>query len=235
MNYSIHFMGDSAIIIHFEIKADESFPLLQLIAKDIERQLGSIILEVVPAYQSITIHYTPSILSHDRMAELEEILKTMPRLNNHSTLSHSRKVIIPVCYDEEYAPDLQQLCHQLALSKEEFISLHTRPVYSVHFIGFTPGFPFLIGLPPQLSASRKPNPRLKVKAGSVGIAGSQTGIYPEDSPGGWQIIGRTPVPLFITSKSPPSYLCPGDTVVFTSISSTEYKLKLNHLTTRNDT
>ena len=128
-----------------------------------------------------------------------------------------RTVSIPVCYEEQYAPDLQQLAIATNTSVEEVIRIHTSKPYKVYMLGFLPGFAYLGELDEKISMPRKPQPH-QVVAGSVGIAGRQTGIYPLASPGGWQIIGRTPLKLFDPGKEDPTLLKTGDMVQFTSIS-----------------
>ncbi|WP_335870792.1 5-oxoprolinase subunit PxpB [Bacillus sp. 2205SS5-2] len=220
--YRIDFMGDSAIIIQLHAEFKQIFSLIRHVTRVIENTLGDEILDIVPAYQSITLYYPPLTLYREKLLEIDHLVK-MALQHNSSTSSPSRTLQIPVCYEEKYAIDLPYLCKELNLSSSQFILQHTEPIYHVQFIGFTPGFPFLSGLPATLAYPRKKTPRLKVPAGSVGIAGPQTGIYPEASPGGWQIIGRTPLKLFNINQSPPSFFRPGDAVQFTSISSSEFR------------
>jgi inhibitor of KinA len=130
---------------------------------------------------------------------------------------NGRIVTIPVSYGGEWGPDLAEVAERAGLSMEEAISLHSTAEYRVAMIGFAPGFPYLAGLPERLASPRKATPRQAVPAGSVGIAGVQTGIYPLSSPGGWQLIGRTSVTLFDPRRDPPSLLAPGDRVHFIPI------------------
>jgi inhibitor of KinA len=136
--------------------------------------------------------------------------------------SRGSAIEIPVCYDDKFAPDLDQVCYHTGLTAEQVIDLHSGAAYRVNCLGFTPGFPYLSGLPAELNTPRRPVPRKGVPAGSVGIGGNQTGIYPSTSPGGWNIIGRTPMRLFTPQKNPPALLCAGDVVRFRPITRREF-------------
>ena len=131
----------------------------------------------------------------------------------------SKKWIIPVCYENNFAPDIIKLSRALKLDVNELIHLHSKNTYKVYFIGFLPGFPYLSGLDPRLHYQRKVNPKLNVPKGSIAIGGKQTGIYTTDSPGGWHIIGYTPISLFNPKTSPPCFIQPGDTICFEKIDS----------------
>ncbi len=135
-----------------------------------------------------------------------------------------RLVEIPVCYGSEYGPDLEDVAALHELTSAEVIRRHSAPPYRVQFLGFLPGFAYLSGLPPGLETPRRDTPRLSVPAGAVGIGGAQTGVYPLESPGGWQIIGRTPLILFDLNREPPALLRAGDRVRFVPISEETYHL-----------
>jgi inhibitor of KinA len=130
---------------------------------------------------------------------------------------------IPVCYDAEFGFDLNRVAEHTKLSKREIVDLHGAGEYRVACIGFVPGFTFLSGLPKNLATPRRDVPRKEIPAGSVGIGGAQTGIYPLRSPGGWNLIGRSPLRLFDASKNPPTLLCPGDRVRFRAITREEFE------------
>jgi inhibitor of KinA len=134
-----------------------------------------------------------------------------------------RPVEIPVCYDREFAPDLEEVARHAQISTKEVVDLHTGAEYRVACIGFVPGFPFLAGLPKTLATPRRATPRKEIPPGSVGIGGAQTGIYPLRSPGGWNLIGRTPLKLFEPAKDPPTVLCAGDRVRFRAITRQEFE------------
>jgi inhibitor of KinA len=129
----------------------------------------------------------------------------------------TRSITIPVCYDPEFGLDIEAVAAHHHYSVEEVIRLHTSATYLVYFLGFSPGFAYLGGLPQSLRTPRLATPRSQVAAGSVGIAGDQAGVYPIDSPGGWRLIGRTPVRMFDASANPPARLQPGDQVRFSAI------------------
>jgi len=134
-----------------------------------------------------------------------------------------RVVTIPTVYGGEFGPDLPFVAEQCGLTEEQVIRLHTRPTYYVYMLGFTAGYPYLGGMPKRLTTPRLPSPRLRVPAGSVGIGGNQTGVYPVESPGGWRLIGRTPLTLFDPSWEVPVLIRPGDQVKFVRISPDEFK------------
>ena len=171
--------------------------------------------EAVPAYTSLLVHYDPLRLDFSEVVkQIEDIL---PRLEMAAAQSTARLVEIPVTYGGEYGPDLETVAIARGLSPEAVIQIHSQTEYLVYMIGFTPGFPYLGGLDERIATPRRESPRTLVPAGSVGIAGQQTGIYPLDSPGGWQILGRTPLDLFDPTREPPSLLTPGDRVRFVPV------------------
>jgi inhibitor of KinA len=134
-----------------------------------------------------------------------------------------RRVQIPVCYDEEFALDLERIANHTSLTPDAIIALHSSAEYTVACIGFMPGFPFLAGLPQQLRVPRLKSPRTKVSAGSVAIANAQAGVYPLESPGGWNVLGRSPLRLFRVDETPPTLLQPGDRVRFRRITRGEFE------------
>ncbi len=170
--------------------------------------------DISTAYNSLTIYLNKDILSIEKeIYKLNEIYKYgLENTNKKNCIWH-----IPVCYDKELAPDLKSYLTSKKMSLQQFIHLHAR-LYTVYFLGFLPGFPYLGGLAKELYMSRKPIPDLTVEKGSVGIGGRQTGIYSIDSPGGWHIIGKTPVSFFDVTKNPPCFLKAGDKIIFESIS-----------------
>jgi len=184
------------------------------------------VLDIIPAYCSITIVYDlfllrkqTSGLAYDFIKD--EIEKEIKKVNWKSE-SRPKALEIPVCYDELLAPDLSSLAKEKKLSVEKIIQKHSNKTYRVHMIGFLPGFAYLAKVDKSISMPRKSKPAVLVKAGSVGIAGEQTGIYPLDSPGGWNIIGRTPLQLFSAKRKDPVLLKAGDEVRFTPITLKEF-------------
>ncbi len=179
------------------------------------------VLSVVPTYRSLFVHYDPWECSFEKLAlHLEDHLK---KLKNESPRQES-VVEIPVCYGGEFGPDLNFVASHCSLSPKEVILLHSSPVYHVYMIGFTPGFPYLGGLDSRLFTPRRKTPRIRIAPGSVGIADQQTGIYPLESPGGWQIIGRSPLELFDPDRNPPALVQAGMSIRFRPINKDEYSL-----------
>ena len=171
------------------------------------------ILNLHPAYASVLVEFDPRLRSH---AEVESLVRgTDDRVP--SSDSACRTVEISVRYGGEFGPDLEDVARHGGLSPERVVELHAAALYLVHFLGFSPGFPYLGGLPPELATPRLESPRKLVPSGSVAIGGSHAGIYPVDSPGGWRIIGRTPLRLFDAAATPPALLAMGDRVRFVPI------------------
>ncbi|MCZ7624821.1 MAG: 5-oxoprolinase subunit PxpB [Candidatus Methylomirabilis sp.] len=172
------------------------------------------VVEAVPTYRSLAIYYNPLVISREALRQwigrlddsVESLVEQPPRLME-----------IPTIYGGAYGPDLEFVACRNGLSPDEVVRLHADPTYHVYMLGFMAGFPYLGDLPARLAAPRLSTPRLKVPAGSVGIGGGQTGIYPIESPGGWRIIGRTPLRLFDPSAAKPTLLLPGDRVRFVPI------------------
>lgn len=225
--YRIFSLGDSAITVDFGNCIDET------INKDVISRFNQLqqqpfpgIIEVVPAYSSLTIHYDMPALRKKLRDGLtifewvkEQLIERLEQAAEHSALKE-RLMRIPVCYEKEFAPDIQQLAATKNISVEEVIQTHLSKNYKVYMLGFLPGFTYMGEVDEKITIPRKPQP-VKTVAGSVGIAGKQTGIYPLASPGGWQIIGRTPLKLFDVEKEEPTLLRAGDTVQFYSISKKE--------------
>ena len=177
------------------------------------------IRSIHPAYDSLLLTYDPTVAGPDETAEM---VRSLIQKKDAITLPKPRTVDIPVCYEGEMAPDLGDVAELSGRTVEEVIRLHSGTEYLVYFLGFSPGFPYLGDLPKELATPRLKTPRLRVPAGSVAIGGSQTGVYPVDSPGGWRLIGRTPLPLFSPEKDPPTLLQMGDRVRFIPITMQEF-------------
>ena len=173
--------------------------------------------DVIPAYASLALQFAPDGVP-DRCA-IEA--RVRPLLDAPPAARNGREgpgvLDVPVCYDARTGPDLDSAAQALGLSAAELVARHSAPVYQVALLGFAPGFPYLLGLDPALALPRHAQPRAEVAAGSVGIAGAQTGIYPRSSPGGWQLIGRTPWALFDPQAQPPARLRPGQRLRFRPI------------------
>ena len=187
-------------------------------------------IETVPAYVSLTIYYDPvkvlanaSLSGNYAFERVINYLKDLPVNDEDIPITSSKPIIIPVCYGETYGPDIEEVARHNKLTIEEVIYLHSQPTYIVYMLGFLPGFPYMGGMNKSLATPRKKLPRKAVPVGSVGIAGEQTGIYPLQSPGGWQLIGRTPVNLFNPYNDSPTLLKAGDRIQFSPISESEFK------------
>lgn len=178
------------------------------------------VLEAVPTYRSLAIYYDP--LTIDRDALKAQVLLLYGSLGDQGDQT-PRVVEIPTVYGGEYGPDLEFVARHSGLLPDEVVRLHSEPLYHVYMLGFIAGFPYLGDLAERLAVPRLSTPRLKVPAGSVGIGGRQTGVYPIESPGGWRIIGRTPLRLFDPSSEAPTAILPGDKVRFVRIEPHEYE------------
>lgn len=222
--YHIFPLGDTAITIDFGNCIDSAIND-DVIARfrDLRHDPLPGMTEAVPAYSSLTVYYdlmtVMDLAGTGRTAyewikeKVEERLKQPARSDDN----HQRLIRVPVCYEAEFAPDIIRLAAAKRLDTAEVIELHTSATYKVFMLGFLPGFAYMGELSEKIAMPRKSKP-VNVKAGSVGIAGKQTGIYPLESPGGWQIIGRTPLQLFDREKEEPTLFRAGDTVQFYSIS-----------------
>lgn len=212
--YNIH---DQAITIEFAEEISEATNRRVIALQHaIESNPFNGFIESVPAYGSLTVYFNENISATAvRLLLSELIAQVADTIDSSST--PGRKISIPVCYDPSLGIDLPWVSTHLNLSVDEIISLHTSVAYRVYMIGFIPGFPYMGTLPEQLEVPRKQTPSLKIPMGSVAIAGKQTGIYPAEVPGGWQVIGRTPLKMFDPSQSPCSFLNAGDLVQFNPI------------------
>ncbi len=177
------------------------------------------IRSIHPAYDSLLLTFDPLVVGPEPTAEL---VRCLIKRKDAVALPEPPVVKVPVCYEGEMAPDLEDVAAHSGLTVDDVIRLHSGTKYLVYFLGFSPGFPYLGDLPAELATPRLKTPRLRVPAGSVAIGGSQTGIYPVDSPGGWRLIGRTPLPLFTPEKNPPTLLQMGDRVHFVPITMKEF-------------
>lgn len=178
--------------------------------------------EIVPAYNSVTLILREKPIDFNKLKKhLEQWYLECE--GNHKIDKNLWR--LPVCYDIDFGIDMLEVSEKLDLNIKEIINLHTTHTYTVYGIGFLPGFMYLGGLPPNLIVSRKKTPRLKVDRGSVGLASKQTGIYPQDSPGGWNIIGNCPVPLFDPNNENPCFVNVGDKVQFYQIERAEFDLR----------
>ena len=183
--------------------------------------MGEYVLETVPAYNSLTVFFDTSKIKYSGVvADLKEIYET----KDQKLLTAYKIWKIPVCYDKKFALDLEEICQDKKMSRDEIVELHTSVLYDVYFVGFLPGFLYLGGLDEKLNFPRKKRPRREIKKGDVGIAGNQTGVYPRVSPGGWNIIGNSPLTFFDVNEFPPCFAVAGDKIQFVPIDLKEYDL-----------
>jgi len=210
------FSGDRALIAAYgegiDPAANERVRRMTIL---VERSAHPAIEAVVPSYCTLAVHYDPDRIDAEGLIDL---LRTLEEQAGEEVVPHAATIEIPVCYGGEFGPDLDVVARHNYLDPEEVIRRHSEAGYRIYAIGFAPGFCYLGGLDPRLHSPRLATPRIQVPAGSVGIAGGQTGIYPLASPGGWQLIGRTPLRLFDPEREPPIPYRPGDCLRFRSIS-----------------
>ena len=212
-------LAEDALLLRFGERIDVDLNAqVQVAATRLRSRLPE--LECVSAYASLLLRFDPSTWVGDDGEHPHQRLQAVvsAALCDLDQLTvASRELVIPVCYGGEYGPDLDEVAACCGLDADAVIGRHTACEYRVAMLGFAPGFPYLLGLDPQLAVPRRTDPRQRVAAGSVAIGGSQTGIYPEVLPGGWQLIGRTPLCLFDVTASDPSLLAAGDRVRFRAI------------------
>ena len=228
MKYHIFPLGENAVTLDFGNMIDEDINKKVIVLFDWwkENKLNGI-KDIIPAYSSLTLIYDVEEISNQSgdsstFEFLKQKMEDSFKKVNWRKSSTSRQIEIPVCYYSSLAPDLQLLADEKKLQMEEVIQLHTSRTYRVYIIGFLPGFAYLGKVDERISMPRKTNPRPLVYQGSVGIAGEQTGVYPLDSPGGWNIIGQTPLRLFDPQKEDLVLLQAGDEVKFLSITLKEF-------------
>ena len=221
-------LGDAAVVLEFGggISAATHGAIAAFSARLMRQPLAGL-REVVPAFTTLTVYYDPWLASENgQFAPYERITAQLQMLLQFSEAAEAAEetemVEIPVCYGGEFGPDLNFVAAHTGLSPAEVITRHTAPEYLVHMIGFAPGFPYLGGMDARLATPRRPQPRPLVPAGAVGIAGPQTGIYSLPTPGGWQLIGRTPLALFNPKWAAPSRLRAGQRLRFMAISEADF-------------
>jgi len=251
MMYTLLPLGDRAIIIRFGDQINEqTHKLIINIVCYLENNQIAGIVEYVPAYCSITLHFHPMKVIEGLKRQrtlwqalqsirhspslileyfIEEKLASYEEQEKTKTELEYRVVDIPVCYGEEYGPDLEAVALYHQISVTDVIAIHAKELYLVHMLGFAPGFPYLGGMNTAIATPRKSIPRAVIAEGSVGIAGEQTGIYPISTPGGWQIIGRTPIKLFDPKQEVPSVIRAGDRIRFIPITKKQFvEMKASH-------
>jgi inhibitor of KinA len=213
--------GDTALTVEFGDRIDRQLNdrVLHLRARLRAAAIDGVV-ETVPTFRSLTVHYNPSRIGG---SQLTEIIRNL--LCKRTTKRSVRRLWrVPICYGQGCAPDLAEVAERAALTTQEVVRHHGAVEYHVYMIGFVPGFPYMGNLPPEIDLPRRREPRAKVPPGSVAIASGMTGIYPIESPGGWHLIGATPIHLFDAGWSRPSLFAAGDTVRFDPIGRDEYDM-----------
>ena len=219
---------DGAILVEYPGSLDEANRGAIGAARRLAARTPAGLLDVVPAARTLLVLFDPARLGHERIAR--DLAAERERAE--SSTEERRTLEIPACYGAEAGRDLEELAREAGMTPAEFARRHAAAAYRVAFLGFAPGFPYLSGLPRELHAPRLATPRTRVEAGSVGIGGPYSGIYPEQTPGGWRLIGRSPVRLFDAERNPPALLLPGDDVRFHPIGRTEFERMLSILPPR---
>ena len=214
--------GDSALLINFDQKIDEQINK-QVIALHRALEISGIqgITFLIPAYCSLTVGFNPTLINFETLKTT--IVSFAKEEIDHNAATKDKTIKIPVCYDPPFSLDFEEVMSHTQLCKESIISIHTSTTFRVYMLGFVAGFAYMGTLPELLRCPRKSVPRKQVPMGSVGLAGLQTGIYPTNAPGGWQVIGQTPLMMFDPEKPNPSLLQPGNLVRFESISQDEFE------------
>jgi KipI family sensor histidine kinase inhibitor len=212
--------GDKALVVELGDSIDETVnERVRALALAISKQIAGAITEVVPTYRSLLLFYDPLVISLPELkAEILKLEEAMDKIPLPPPLLYK----VPTLYGGSFGPDLPFVAAHNSLDQKEVVRLHTSTSYRIYMLGFTPGFCYLGGMPPAIATPRLDNPRTSIAAGSVGIAGAQTGIYPIDSPGGWRIIGATPLCLFDPGSHTPFVFSAGDYLRFISISGEEF-------------
>ena len=212
--------GDRALVVDFGNEINETVNQRVNLLKEklLARNLVGV-REMIPSYRSLLIEYNPRLTNR---AKLEDIISSV-ELNAESAAGRGRVLRIPCCYGGEFGEDLSSMESLTGLTSEEIIAIHSGRDYRVYMLGFLPGFAYLGGMDERIAAPRLETPRVRIPAGSVAIGGSQTGVYPIDSPGGWRLIGSTPLDFYEPDREQPTLCAAGDYIRFVPISPAEYE------------
>lgn len=220
---SIMKAGEKGLVVDFGNVIDPGVNgCVHRLAQSIAMNMKDDIIEVIPTYRSLMVYFNPLHISRGAISDKIR-LQLCEKSSSGGEGNLATVVSIPVCYGAEFGPDLAFVAEHNKLSTREVIDIHTSKPYQVYMLGFTPGFPYLGGMSDRIAAPRLAQPRVAIPAGSVGIAGSQTGIYPIESPGGWQLIGRTPLQVFNPGSPNPFLFAAGNYLQFTAIDADTYE------------
>ena len=217
--------GDAALVVEFGDTIDvrtnrEVHDLASLLNK---RKIPGLV-EMIPTYRSLLVSFDPIMTTHE---DIQQAIEDADDRANDATSSAARVVLVPTLYAGEYGPDIEFVAENAGLTTDEVIAIHSGKDYLVYMMGFSPGFPYLGGLDERLATPRLESPRIAIPAGSVGIAEGQTGVYPIASPGGWRLIGRSPLALFDPNTDPPTIINAGDYVRFVPMDSEEEYIEID--------
>lgn len=218
----IKLVNEQSILLYFKEEiSEDNYKEVDATTQYILSKNISAIKDIVPSYRAIMVNFDNELINY------EELIKRLDLDNiehlDLNTKTEKRVIHIPVLYNSEVGPDLEEVANHNDLTVEDVIDIHSSNEYLVYMLGFMPGFPFLGGLDERLHTPRRSEPRVKIDAGSVGIANNQTGLYPSDSPGGWQIIGRTPLKVFDQYSEPMTLYEAGDYIKFYAIDESTFK------------
>ncbi|ACX66055.1 MULTISPECIES: 5-oxoprolinase subunit PxpB [Paenibacillus] len=229
-SYTFYPLGDSAVLIQFaDFVSERVHRQVTDMTRRLEREPFMGWIECIPSFTSIAVYYDFDKIEKPAgfdtvFAYVCSMLEQRMEANTADENRTPYEVVdIPVCYGGEFGPDLDEVARKNHLSPLDVVKIHSGQDYLIYAIGFAPGFPYVGGIPEQIATQRRKTPRLRIPAGSVGIAGTQTGIYPIETPGGWQIIGRTPLALFRPGAEPPTLLKSGQYIRFRPIQAEEYE------------
>lgn len=212
--------GDSSLLVEFgkEISPDINRKIAATVQLMKEQHIEGVV-DIIPAFCSLLINYDPRVISYE---EMKQRMQDLIKVDAKAEAGRKRVFEIPVCYGGEYGPDIANIAKNAGLSEKEVIEIHSSRDYLIYMLGFLPGFTYLGGLDERIHTPRLATPRIKINAGSVGIGGSQTGIYPLDSPGGWQLMGMTPVKTYDPEREIPILVEAGDYIRFVPITEADY-------------
>lgn len=225
-DFTIERLSEDALVLRFGDRIDAAVNAqVHTVARLLRKAPLPGVLDIAPAYASLLLRFDPYGTgpgNDELVARIHETLASRAAEDVDRAPGRST-IVVPVCYGDDFGPDLDAVAAHAGLSRAEAVARHTAGEYTVAMLGFAPGFPYLLGLDPALHAPRRSDPRTRVPAGSVAIGGAQTGIYPRELPGGWNLIGTTPFVLFDAARKPPALFAPGDRVRFRAIGGDEFE------------
>jgi inhibitor of KinA len=218
-------VGESVIVVEFDERIDPEINA-EVVALAIRVRAAEIsgVRDVVPTFRSVAVYFDPLMTDYEMLTRRleQEVSAEQTQVSLDRTGQPAGPIRVPVCYGGKFGPDLADVAAFAGVTEEEAVRLHSGTTYRVFMLGFLPGFAYMGTVDPRIAAPRRASPRTRVPAGSVAIAGAQTGVYPSASPGGWQLIGRTPLRAFDPSRDEPSLFSAGDVVQFYAVTSADF-------------